>query len=186
MINRFEKIENDRFIEVFNESESKGEICRKLNLPDNGSSRRYINNMINDLNLDIQILKDNHYKKYYVKKTCVVCGKEFEVPNYYNHKVCCSYACSNTYFRSGENNGMYHKATKYTTLCFRHHQHKCCVCGEEKIVEVHHYDFNHTNNEPSNLVPLCPTHHQYIHSRYKNEIQHIVDDYVRKFKNENI
>lgn len=188
MINRFEKITNEIFIEVFNNSESKGDICRKLNLSDNGSSRKYINRMIEGLKLNLQILKDNHFNNYHIKKICPVCNKEFYTGNSEKEKkkVCCSYSCSNTYFRSGENNGMYNKATNYSTIAFRFHQHKCCVCGEEKIVEVHHYDGNHSNNEISNLVPLCPTHHQYIHSRYKDEIQHIVDEYVRKFKNENI
>ena len=43
MINRFEKIENEKFIEIFNTSESKGEICRKLNMHNNGKSMKYIN-----------------------------------------------------------------------------------------------------------------------------------------------
>lgn len=185
MNNRFEKITTEQFIEVFNKATSKEDMRKILGLPNNGTSSRFINNMIDKLNLDLKILKNNHHNKHHVKKICIICGKEFEVPNHNNQRVCCSYSCSNTYFRSGQNNGMYHKATKYSTICFRHHQHKCCVCGEEKIVEVHHYDGNHNNDEISNLVPLCPTHHQYIHSRYKDEIQHIVDEYVRKFKNEN-
>lgn len=56
------------------------------------------------------------------------------------------------------------------------------ICGEDKIVAVHHYDHNHYNNDPANLVPLCPTHHQYVHSRYKDEVKSIIDDYVRKFR----
>ena len=69
----------------------------------------------------------------------------------------------------------------YQRICFEYHPHKCCVCGEENIVAVHHYDSNHNNNEVSNLIPLCPTHHCYIHSRYKNEIQDKVDEYRNKF-----
>lgn len=188
MINRFERITSEQFIEVFNNAVSKENIRKLLDLPNNGSSSRFINNMIETLGLDIQIIKENYFNKYHLKKICPVCGKEFYtgIGDKEKKKVCCSYSCSNTYFRSGENNGMYKSCdllgkNSYTTICFRHHQHKCCVCGEEKIVEVHHYDFNHTNNEPSNLVPLCPTHHQYIHSKYKDEIQHIVDDYRNNF-----
>lgn len=181
MNNRFEKITNEKFVEIFNTSESKGDICRKLNLPDNGTSRKYIDKMIKELKLNIQILKENHFNKYHIKKICPVCNKEFIVPNYEQDKICCSYSCSNTYFRSGENNGMFFKATKYSTICFKYHPHKCCVCGEEKIVAVHHYDGNHNNNEISNLIPLCPTHHCYIHSRFKNEIQDKVDEYRNNF-----
>lgn len=188
MNNRFEKIENKKFIEIFNISESKGEICRKLNLPDNGISRKYIDKMIKELKLDIQIFKENHFNKYHIKKICPVCGKVFYTPTTEKgkNKICCSYSCSNTYFRSGENNGMYKGSNlsgrnSYITICFRHHPHKCCVCGEEKIIAVHHYDGNHNNNDISNLIPLCPTHHCYIHSRFKDEIQDKVDEYRNNF-----
>ena len=73
----------------------------------------------------------------------------------------------------------YGTTKNYRTICFRHHEKKCIVCGEEGIVSVHHYDENHDNNDPSNLVPLCPTHHVYIHSRYSFEIMGIVDNYVK-------
>lgn len=216
MLNRFDKINDENFIMVFNESESKNEIIRKLNLPENGTSIRYVNKMIKKLGLSIETLKENHFNKYHIKKTCPVCGKEFYVPNYESNKICCSYACSNTYFRSGENNGMYKKEihtssdekikeygrksrerTKkaneknrqhyvsqkgYKKICFKYHPHKCCVCGEENVVAVHHYDGNHFNNEPSNLLPLCPTHHVYIHSKYKNLIIDKINSYIEEFK----
>lgn len=192
MTNRFEKITSKQFIEVFNKAVSKENIRKLLDLPNNGTSSRFINNMIETLGLNTQIIKENRFNKHHFKKVCPVCGKEFYIGNgdKEKKKVCCSYSCANTYFRSGDNNGMY-KGCKllgkksYTTICFRHHQHKCCVCGEEKIVAVHHYDGDHNNNDICNLVPLCPTHHQYIHSRYKDEIQQIVDEYRKNFINEN-
>lgn len=55
------------------------------------------------------------------------------------------------------------------------------ICGEDKIVTVHHWDFNHGNNEPSNLIPICPTHHQYLHSRYKVLIEEQVNVYREMF-----
>ena len=54
-------------------------------------------------------------------------------------------------------------------------------CGEDKIVEVHHYDGNRSNNKPINLVPLCPTHHRYWHSKYKYIVKDVVDIYVNNF-----
>ena len=58
----------------------------------------------------------------------------------------------------------------------------CIVCGEDNIVAVHHYDHNKKNNEPSNLIPLCPTHHQYVHSRYKHLVEDKIEVYKRSFK----
>jgi hypothetical protein len=56
------------------------------------------------------------------------------------------------------------------------------VCGENKIVAVHHLNEDHADNTISNLVPLCPTHHQYMHSKFKDEILDIVMQYVENFK----
>ena len=183
MLNRFDKISNEDFINAFNKASQKSDIIRYLDLPENGVSRRFLNNKIKELNLDMNIIKENYFNKYHIKKICPVCGKEFYVSTTKkaSNKVCCSYACSNKYFRSGENNGMYKDEPNYTRLCFRYHPHKCCVCGEEHIVAVHHYDGNHNNNKISNLVPLCPTHHCYWHSNFKKLIKDKVDKYVKNF-----
>ena len=111
---------------------------------------------------------------------CPVCDKLF-VPNKgkTRTKITCSYSCANKKFRSGPNNGIW-KDDVYRTTCFFHHKKECVICGENKIVAVHHYDENHDNNSPENLVPMCPTHHQYMHSRYKVDIEHIVTNYVKK------
>jgi 5-methylcytosine-specific restriction endonuclease McrA len=69
------------------------------------------------------------------------------------------------------------KESAYRTTCFLHHEKKCVVCGEDKIIDVHHYDENKNNNSTENLIPLCPTHHRYWHSRYRSLIQKKVDHY---------
>lgn len=183
MLNRFDKITNEDFINAFNEASKKSDIVRYFNLPENGSSRKFVNNKIKELNLNMNIIKENYFNKFHIKKVCPVCGKEFftETSTKASKQVCCSNACSNTYFRSGENNGMYSDKPSYFRLCFRHHPHKCCICGEENIVAVHHYDGNHNNDDICNLVPLCPTHHRYWHSKYKDLIKDKVDEYVKKF-----
>jgi hypothetical protein len=114
---------------------------------------------------------------------CVVCGKP--VKGYKHSKGTCSRSCANKYFRSGEDNGNF-RGTQYTTICFYHHKKECIVCGEDKIVAVHHNDHNHCNNDPENLIPLCPTHHQYIHSRYAGEVQPIIDKYVTSRKTDSV
>lgn len=108
-----------------------------------------------------------------IKKLCVVCNSPIKN---WKTNITCSYACSNTHFRTGESNGNW-KQDSYRTTCFLYHGKKCILCPEENIVEVHHYDENRNNNSPKNLIPLCPTHHQYLHSKFK----HLVCDKVDAF-----
>ena len=115
-----------------------------------------------------------------ILKSCPVCGTDHSKGG-----ITCSYSCSNSYFRSGENNPNW-KEENYRTTCWEHHEKKCIICDEEKIVAVHHYDLNHDNNDPENLVPLCPTHHQYVHSKYKDCVQSIIDEYVKSLNNAGI
>ena len=117
-------------------------------------------------------------------KLCVVCNNPIKKLRHgnkdFNKQVTCSYACSNKLFRSGPKNGNWKEET-YRSTCFYYHKKECIICGEDKIIEVHHLDENKNNNKPENLVPLCPTHHQYWHSRYKNLIEQQVYDYIKNW-----
>lgn len=123
--------------------------------------------------------EDSCYMNPKNTKLCVVC--EGVIENYKTSKGTCSRSCANTYFKSGENNGNF-KGDSYQYLCFANHTKECVVCGEDKIVAVHHMNENHDDNSIDNLVPMCPTHHQYMHSKFKGEILHIVEEYVQNFK----
>lgn len=134
---------------------------------------------------DKKVTKPNllkHEKVCYLNpanlRKCQVC--ENPIKDYIGSKGTCSRSCANRFFKLGENNGNF-KGDSYQYICFKHHPKKCVVCNEDKIVAVHHYNENHHDNRPENLVPLCPTHHQYMHSRYKEEILDIVNDYVNNF-----
>ena len=94
-------------------------------------------------------------------------------------KQTCSTACYNSLFRSGLNNPNHKGGNNYRTICFHHHEKECCVCGWSLIVEVHHLDENNKNNDPLNLVPLCPNHHQVWHSGYRSLIEEQVLSYVK-------
>ena len=100
-----------------------------------------------------------------------------------DEKTTCSHSCSNTYFRSGKNSPTYKtdEEVGYRTLCFRYHKKECIICKEDKIVEVHHLDENRENNKIDNLVPLCPTHHKYLHSNYRYLIEDKVNEYIKDF-----
>ena len=108
---------------------------------------------------------------------CKVCNNP--IKDYKNSKGTCSHSCSNKFFSHLRNKP--ENYSRYTTICWKEHKKECIVCGENKIVAVHHYNENHEDNRIENLVPLCPTHHQYMHSRYAEEIKHIVDNYVNTF-----
>jgi hypothetical protein len=117
---------------------------------------------------------------------CSQCDKTFKVKErkelfplkeqYYCSKYCANFRGSGEEWaerRGGE-------LIQYRTICWAYHEKQCVVCGESKIVEVHHYDGVHDNNDPKNLVPLCPTHHQYWHSPHKEDIEEIVHAYVSR------
>lgn len=112
-------------------------------------------------------------------KLCKVCNTP--IKNWRESKGTCSHACANKLFRTGENHGNW-KPERYQTTCFEHHERKCVVCGEDKVVAVHHMDHNKKNNDPSNLIPMCPTHHQYWHSKYRSLIENKVLSYIESWK----
>ena len=168
---------------IVNESTSKADVCRKLNISVNGIGYRKIDKLIAEYKIDINILKTNakNSRTTYqlIEKICPVCSVPFKTRDgHIRETYTCSHSCSNTYFRSGEDNPNW-KQSSYRTTCFLYHKKQCIVCNEDKIVEVHHFDGNNKNNVPENLIPLCPTHHQYYHSRYRS----IVDKKIIKYRN---
>lgn len=102
---------------------------------------------------------------------CPVCGG----PKKNKASVTCSYACSNTFFRRGPRA---EAKNNYRSITFKHHSKECVVCGEDKIVACHHMNGDHYDNRPENLVPLCPTHHGYWHSKWR----YLIEDKVRAYQ----
>ena len=194
------EVTKEQLEEVISKHLAYAPVLKHFGLYDNGTSRRWIQNQVKKYNIDTshfnnkKHLSEVHRKYKRIKKECPVCSKIFEtmVGHPRGSKVTCSRACANTHFRSGENNPNWKepdertKKDKYRALCFARHEKRCIVCGEEKIVAVHHYDENKNNNSPENLIPLCPTHHQYVHSRYADEVMPAVDEYRNNFINEQV
>jgi len=110
-------------------------------------------------------------------KLCPIC--HVPIKNYAQN-VTCSYKCSNLLKPRGSSQN--EESLTYRTICFRHHGKKCLICSEQNIVAAHHVNENHEDNRPENLVPLCPTHHQYIHSRFRDQIQSRIDTYLINFR----
>jgi len=133
-------------------------------------------------NLKIYTCRQCKYKKGNITKICSICKKEYKgLRSQIEKQTTCSYACSNKQFRTGPNNGNW-SGNRYRSICKYHHKMACIICNEDKIVAVHHFDHNHNNNDPHNLVPLCPTHHQYCHSNYYHLIQKEIETYVDKIR----
>ena len=164
------------------------DLCFELKISANGPGIKKVKDLIKEFNLDIKHFchsganKRRKYKK--IIKHCPVCNGEFEdLEGHVRQKTTCSYSCSNTFFRSGENNGNFLNKD-YKKICFDQHPRKCIVCDESKLVSVHHYDNNHENNNEDNLIPLCPTHHFYMHSKdLSEEILPIIIKFRENFIN---
>jgi hypothetical protein len=178
-------MKKSEIVAIFKNAKSKSDVCRQLNYVAGGGGLRKVNEMIDVYKIDISHFDGGRSKRIIyetIEKVCPVCEKTFtSQKGHKREKVTCSYSCSNTFFRSGENNGSWKEDASYRTICFRYHKKECVICGENKIVAVHHYDENHNNNEPDNLIPICPTHHQYVHSRYRDEVIKKIISYRNNF-----
>jgi hypothetical protein len=108
---------------------------------------------------------------------CAVCRS----PVKQRGAITCSKVCSNKHTPRRPRKIIPSDQT-YRKICFEHHEKKCVVCGESNIVAVHHYDHNKKNNCPTNLVPLCPTHHTYVHSSFEHMVKSQIDAYVTEFQ----
>lgn len=187
-------MEKETIIKIIKESYSYSDCSRKIYNYNNGTTQRKVKKLIQLYDIDVSHFDRYHCRKQRAKyesviKLCPVCDNEFETKKRKDgtkgkkERVTCSYSCSNTYFRSGINNGSYQNGQhSYKTKCFIYHKKECIICKEDKIVAVHHYDENHDNNEPKNLIPLCPTHHCYYHSKYRYLVQDAIDEYYNNFK----
>jgi hypothetical protein len=130
----------------------------------------YCNRLVSNTNIKRHL----DYCSRKIIGTCPVCGNPTK-----EGSATCSYSCANTFFRTSEGNGRYKsdEEVQYRQVCFRHHEKKCVICPEDKIVAVHHFDENRANNDWKNLIPICPTHHTYMHSKWK----YLIDEKVKEY-----
>ena len=179
---------DEEFAEIVRISKNRTEVCRRLNVPYNGASMRKVSERISRLGLNIahflSVAEFNRRNEKYpvVKLNCPVCGSQFvsRPGSKKRDKKTCSRKCSNIQRPRG---GAL-KISHYRTICFKYHKKECVICGEGKILSVHHYDENHENNAPENLIPLCPTHHQYVHSGFSEDVLPKIKLYREKFLSE--
>jgi hypothetical protein len=171
-------------IDIVAQSKSKADACKLIWGYINGRNNKKLNELLEIYQIDISHFDkgaSKHWKYERVKKICPVCSKEFQTMKYKREKQTCSHACANSFFRSGANHPNW-KVSAYRTTCFKYHKKECLICGEFRIVDVHHLDGNKNNNKPENLIPLCRTHHTYWHSRFRHLIEPQIFEYVEQFK----
>ena len=151
----------------------------------NGTVFRTVKQIIDDNDIDV-----SHFDRYHSNRArtrwitieieCPVCGETFKTKKGHpREKTTCSHACSNTFHRTREMHPNW-KGGSYRSICFAENTKKCIICGESRMVEVHHFDEDRTNNDVTNLVPLCPTHHGYMHSKHKDVI---IDEILEHINN---
>lgn len=178
---------------LIKESVSKSEVCRKLGKPTNGTGLRIVMDIVNRYNLDISHFSikaaNNKFNRRYelIEKQCPVCNKKFiDKKGHIRKKTTCSHSCSNTYFRSGKNNPNWKEEISqtewgYRKACFLKWEKCCILCGFDMVVEVHHLDGNHFNNDQKNLIPLCPNHHRSLHTvKYGPSIKKEINEIISK------
>jgi len=172
--------------EIINKTNSMAELFIALGYSSNPNSRTRakIRAITDDLEIyDIpKIYRDRKKKPEYASIECPVCEVPF-VPKRSSSntgiQVTCSLSCSNKYFRSGENHWMYKTGkSSYRNLGLNTYGHKCAVCDESLLVQVHHIDKDRDNNSIDNLIVLCPTHHEYLHSEHIDVIKPLIDEYL--------
>ena len=174
----------DKLLEAVGSNRQKKDVFVALGYSKhpNGNIRRKIENWYAEEGLNLKELLE---KNRYITKNCPVCTKEY-TRLWYDETTTCSRGCANTYFMSGEDHPNYKENAGHRAMCLRNHEAKCVVCGECKVIDVHHNDENKSNNSPQNLIPLCPTHHAYVHRGYKDLVQDDIDAYIEEWTKRNL
>lgn len=173
--------EKEEFTTSIKNCFSLRDVCEHYKKPINGYYTKLFTQWINTFECDT-----SHFSNKKVTLKCIECESPFEVnPSKASERKFCSLKCANQKVRGralplpedelvGER--------KHRAICFRYHKKECVVCKEKIAVTVHHYNENHSDDTPSNLVPICANHHIYLHS---NEGRHLVidtvNDYVTEF-----
>ncbi len=126
-----------------------------------------------------------HIEPHQSKGLCNTCYKREGTPKVickkckklkpHKAKGMCSYCFLKTYHYDSVKRGNYKKYHNISLEEYRKLTKSCVVCGFDKIVDLHHLDYNRKNNSLSNFVGLCPNHHKMLHNElYSKEIEEIL------------
>lgn len=131
---KLRNVPKEELIKAISQSRSKSDICRYFGITPNGTQLKTVGDLIQECEID-----DSHFymgttKKYKtIEKVCPICTNKFLTKTSDREKITCSHSCSNTYFRSKENNPNWKKGSySYRKHCFAHNDKRCIICNEEK------------------------------------------------------
>ena len=167
-----EKLDTAELLEIVDNSLSVKQVQKALGFSDKGQYSLIIRQFLIDNDVDISHFTSNGVASaVQIEKECLCCSKAFKtIKRKVREQVVCSRACSNTYFRSGENNGNFiDGARNYRDKAFKHYKHVCARCSFSNVLalEVHHKDRNRSNNDISNLEIICANCHTIEHKTHK-------------------
>ena len=114
-------------------------------------------------------------KKQRIKVKCAYCGKIIErtpsqvAKNQSGYFYCCHEHGNLHKNQLRKEQGEWENSANYRLKAFNTYPHKCYICGwdeDERLLEVHHIDENHNNNDIDNLVILCVLCHRKVTLHY--------------------
>lgn len=159
---QLKNLTDEEILEIADTHYSAREYLRTISISGKGQYGKILNDRLKSLNLEWKSKPKNLHTKI-----CPVCNKEFQTPiGTTEERTTCGYACSNTYFRSGKNNGRFKAgSTAYRNIAFNEYGKKCNRCGisDEDVLVVHHKDRDRENNKVDNLEVLCANCHMKEH-----------------------
>lgn len=167
--------------EYVSAAQTLSEVCLILDYCDNGRNTGTLSRFLTANDIKFSHFRNGKAKAIMVECICPQCGGTFtknSTDKRLAKKATCSYNCANKYFAEKQQFGR-HLGTGFNQLVHYHRKlteylptiglkKECVVCKEAEILECHHVDEDHNNDDINNLVFLCPTHHTALH-KYKSE-----------------
>lgn len=171
MIKLNEALDSGVLFEYVDESLASMQVLRKLGFSDKSLYNKIVKEFLIDNEIDIShFTATGKRPSSSIVKICICCGKEFTcIARSTKEQVTCSRACSNTYFRSGINNGNFIDGhNNYRKKALEHYDKVCVRCGysNELALEVHHKNKNRLDNSIENLEVLCANCHTIEHKTH--------------------
>lgn len=115
------------------------------------------------------------------KVECHNCNDEFTVNEReklfpQKERYFCSLQCANA--TGGKAKREKYGLKQYASIAKSYYEEKCVVCGYNEVIDVHHIDENRQNNDPRNLVILCPNHHALLHRKNSSSVKLSIEQFM--------